>query len=166
MNEAGGLVSDRFVGAGHKIQVVDGIIFDRLVDDVQIQVAVEIKIEKISTLAGAEVGQSVRRGAFGERAIFIIDKKEVDSVGRWFQPGTAYVEVWKSIRVDVCHGDAGLQSGGCGHAGFGCDVLESEAASIPIEAAFALAGREVEVLQPVQVKIQYPYPAAVINVWI
>ena len=134
-----------------------------VVEEVHVQVAVAVVVEKHGLGGVAGEVESILLGAVGEGAVAVVDVQDVVAVHREIAHG-GDVDVQAPVAVDVGHGDAGLPAIGICHAGALGDVLEPVVAQVPVQPIGTHVRREVEIGEPVAVHVAYGDAAAVVVV--
>ena len=134
-----------------------------VVEEVHVQVAVAVVVEKHGLGGVAGEVESILLGAVGEGAVAVVDVQDVVAVHREMTHG-GDVDVQAPVAVDVGHGDAGLPAIGICHAGALGDVLEPVVPQVPVQPIGTHVRGEVEIRKAVAVDIAHGDTAAVVVV--
>ncbi|MEY3367557.1 MAG: hypothetical protein RI973_712 [Bacteroidota bacterium] len=134
-------------------------------EQVNVQVAVAVIVEKRSLGAVAGIGQAHFGRFVGEGAVAVVDVKCVGALGLFVGAGEAEIDVQPAIAVDVHHGDAGGPFALGVDAGLPGGVFELKVAAVEVEPGLGHIGGKEDIGEAVVVHVADADAGAVVEVF-
>ena len=141
-----------------------GGVFETVVQNVAIEVAVLVVVEEGGMGRIAFVVEVVSFCSFGEGAVAVVDEEFVLAKGAVDVAGVADIDVEPAVGIYIGHGDTGAPDLCSGHTCFFGDVFKNKIAFVEIEFVLVLVGGEVNIRQAVIVDVADGYAATVVEV--
>ena len=135
-----------------------------VIEQVEVQIAVPVVVEKDAVRTEAAVGQSVRGRFFFKGSVALVDKQFVFLVVALDVAGVADVNIQPAVAIDVGHRHPGRPAPRSRYAGRFGHVLELQIAPIEVEPVGQAIGAEVDIGQAVVINVADGYAAAIVIV--